>query len=423
MAPTSEPCTPLAELAAAAHAAKQQKLGFAEYNSNPLSEAGVLQRVLDYVGPGHWLPVAFVSKAWHKSYQRVSNCLITWRTVNYHLIDIKCAPRMTLLSAALGSSSLLQLACELGLQLDSERPQFALAVGAFCDTAVLSTAHELGVPYNTWVARGVALSGCLEKLNWLAAIVDDLSAYADICDAAAASGNIAMLTHLKENGAAFTETTMVAAAGTGRTHVIEYLHAEGCAWNEHACATAAIEGELEALHCLIELGCQWDAECITNMAVGTCYMPLLRFLRAHGIVFTKDNMVHSVATGHTAVCDYLLAEQCPLDSAAYCFAAATEGQVSTLQWLLEHGCPYTEYSLWTVAAEHGRTSVLEFLQLQGINAPDYALRIALLWAGANHHLATAQWLRAYGVEWPGVLSTEGANGELKQWEGAILEWA
>jgi hypothetical protein len=288
--------------------------------------------------------------------------LITWRNMDYLLRDINCVPHMTLLSTVFKSASLLQLACELGLHLDSQRPHFALAIGAFCDTATLSTAHELGVPYNTWVARGVALSTCLEKLKWLAAIVGDPSAYADICDAAAASGSVAMLTYLKANGAAITETTMVAAAGAGRTHVIEYLHAKGCAWNEHACATAAIEGELEALHCLRSLGCAWDAECLTNMAVGTCYMPLLRLLRVHGIVFTGDNMALAVARGHTTVCNYLLAEQCPLDSAAYCFAAAIEGQVSTLQWLMEHSCPYTECSLWTVAAERGHTDVLNILQ-------------------------------------------------------------
>jgi hypothetical protein len=52
-------------------AAKQQKLGSAEHSINPLSEAGVLQRVLGYVGPGHWLLMSLVSKGWRENHLHV----------------------------------------------------------------------------------------------------------------------------------------------------------------------------------------------------------------------------------------------------------------------------------------------------------------------------------------------------------------
>jgi hypothetical protein len=66
-----------ADLDAAARAAKQQKFGSAEHNINPLSEAGVLQRILSYVGPGHWLLISLVSKAWRESYLQVPEQQIT----------------------------------------------------------------------------------------------------------------------------------------------------------------------------------------------------------------------------------------------------------------------------------------------------------------------------------------------------------
>jgi hypothetical protein len=48
--------------------AKQQKSASADYSINPLGEAGLLQRVLGYVGPGCWLLMSLVSKDWRRMY-------------------------------------------------------------------------------------------------------------------------------------------------------------------------------------------------------------------------------------------------------------------------------------------------------------------------------------------------------------------
>jgi hypothetical protein len=53
MAPCSQPHHSPEDLDAAGQTAKQQKLASAYHSINPLSEAGVLQRILGYVGPGH----------------------------------------------------------------------------------------------------------------------------------------------------------------------------------------------------------------------------------------------------------------------------------------------------------------------------------------------------------------------------------
>eukprot|EP00953_Heterococcus_sp_UTEX-ZZ885_P006630 4048-Heterococcus_DN1.PRE.1 len=52
-------------------AARAQKRSVKE-SLNPLQHAGILQRVLDYVGPGHWCFVAEVSKLWRELYLRVA---------------------------------------------------------------------------------------------------------------------------------------------------------------------------------------------------------------------------------------------------------------------------------------------------------------------------------------------------------------
>jgi hypothetical protein len=42
------------------------------YRHGPLLEPGILQRVLSFVGPGHWLFVATVSRLWKELYARVA---------------------------------------------------------------------------------------------------------------------------------------------------------------------------------------------------------------------------------------------------------------------------------------------------------------------------------------------------------------
>jgi hypothetical protein len=215
MAPALNPCIAAADLEAAGRIAKQQKVVSAhDHSTNPLSEAGLLQRILGYVGPGHWLPVAFVSRAWHKSYQTVPEQHIPGRnpwSVEDCDMTITCVPRITLLSAAVVSAPLMQLACHFGLRMNNARAHHA--VGRCADTAALLKARELGVPYNSRLARGVARSGCLVKLQWLVVAAGGLDSWGDISSAAAASGNVAMLTYLSGSSSAAFQDGYAAAAG------------------------------------------------------------------------------------------------------------------------------------------------------------------------------------------------------------------
>jgi hypothetical protein len=46
-------------------------------STNPLLEPGVLQHVVSYVGPGHYLFVALVSKGWNAIYAALKSQQVT----------------------------------------------------------------------------------------------------------------------------------------------------------------------------------------------------------------------------------------------------------------------------------------------------------------------------------------------------------
>jgi hypothetical protein len=180
-----------------------------------------------------------------------------------------------------------------------------------------------------------------------------------------------------------------------------------------------MSGHVHVLQRLRELQCAWDSVEVCSLAAVDGLVPVLQWAKQHGAVFTEITMIHAAGNGRTAVCEYLHAQQCPFDAVA-CTAAADTCNVDTLNWLLEHGYPYIE--LWRVAATQGHIAVLIYLQQIALAASPEELTVALFIAGVQRQPAAAQWLRAYGVEWPAVLSAP-VRGEMKQWEGAILEWA
>jgi hypothetical protein len=426
MATCSKPDLTIADLKAAGRAAKQQKLTSAEHSIDPLSEAGVLQRVLGYVGPGHFLLMALISKEWRESYLQVPEQHIIehdhdafFQTYN---VEFTGKPRMTLLKAAVASAFLMKLACDCGLPIESSRLQFI--VGRWGDIATLSAAFECGMPQSPYICDGAARGGCLAELRWL--VIDQRCPMHDtISVQAAASGSVATLNFLKQCNTSFTVQTARSAAAAGHQHVIEYLHAEGCPFDDAVYLAAAKNGHVPVLQRLRELDCAWYSAHLCTLAASRGLVHVLQWAKQQGAVFNEDTMAHAAAYGHIAVCEYLLAQQCPCDDRV-CFAAASCCQLETLRWLFEQGCPYNAEMLWITAAEHGHISILSLLQQIDVNAPLRFLSFLLFIAGANGRLAAAQWLRAQGAAWPPRLSmaVEGNNtGERKQWQGAVLEWA
>jgi hypothetical protein len=400
-------------------AAKQQKRASADHSIKPLSEAGVLQRILGYVGPGYWLLVALVSKEWRESYLQVSEQQMIGLDSQYAEIEVTCEPHMTLLKAAVASAAVIKLACDCGLRFDSSRLQFI--AGRWGDTATLSAAFEFGMPLSAFICVGAATGGCLDVSMWL--VIDQkCPVVPSISMPAAASGSVPVLNFFKQSGITFTVDTACSAARAGHQHVIDYLHAEACPIDQSVYLAAARFGHVHVLQRLRELECAWDSEQLCRLAAIKGHVHVLQWAKQHGALFTEGIMTQAAAGGHTEVCEYLLAQQCPHSDVA-CFAAALHCRLGTLQWSLEHGCSYNASSLWTVAADYGHISVLSYLQQIGVVASPDVLPNVLFVAGARSHLAVAQWLKAYGVQWLAVLTMQGVDDELLQWEGAVLEWA
>jgi hypothetical protein len=110
-------------------------------------EFGVLQNVLSYIGPGHYLVVALISKQWKEVYSTL-NC--QQRTVSaensYKNTNISCASKKTLYSSAFASLSRVKFAFESGLDWAALACQ--PIAGRHADVATLALAHNLGMHYS-----------------------------------------------------------------------------------------------------------------------------------------------------------------------------------------------------------------------------------------------------------------------------------
>jgi hypothetical protein len=136
------------------------------YSTNPFSEAGVLQHVLNYLGPGHWLFAALVSEDWHQAYLKVPEHQMVGVSPINPRVPVVCVPQMTLYSAAVASVTRLTLAEDVGLDLDSV--EFALAAGRWADKATISLAAGAGMPSRLGMPLviGARQSRSMSTLQW-----------------------------------------------------------------------------------------------------------------------------------------------------------------------------------------------------------------------------------------------------------------
>eukprot|EP00953_Heterococcus_sp_UTEX-ZZ885_P003688 2507-Heterococcus_DN1.PRE.1 len=93
----------------------QMQQGGAAGSSNPLLDLGILQNVLSYVGPGHHLFIALVSRCWKNVHialgsEQVSVYFETSGSSGVSTASL-CA-EMTFYSSAFASPSRAKLACE-----------------------------------------------------------------------------------------------------------------------------------------------------------------------------------------------------------------------------------------------------------------------------------------------------------------------
>jgi hypothetical protein len=243
------------------YAAKAQKFDASDIR-HPLQQTGILQRVLDYVGPGHWLFVAEVSSLWRELYLKVADREIQ---VNPY-IQITCVPQMTMLSAVFGSPEQVRLAHAHGLLCTTG--DYQMAAGMHANIATLKAAHELGMPYDYTVIEG-----------------------------AARCNSLAVVHFLHDQGCPVSRELFRTVAGRGNTILCVYLHAAGCPWDASACAMAACNGHVSTLRWLHEHGCPWDARTIHSYAAEGDSVDVLEYLQQQGgIEFTAAKLTDMLKT-------------------------------------------------------------------------------------------------------------------------------
>jgi hypothetical protein len=94
-------------------------------NRPPLYVVGILQRVLSYAGPGHWLFLSTVCSLWRDVYCRVSDKTLLKKGYMDCAKQFTGTPKMTMYSAVFASPSRVRLAHESGLQCAIPAYQYA----------------------------------------------------------------------------------------------------------------------------------------------------------------------------------------------------------------------------------------------------------------------------------------------------------
>jgi hypothetical protein len=377
--------------------------------ASPLEDAGILLHVLSILGPGQNLLISAVSKAWRASYQRVAAVEIAALAIGYgnsvalHTIESDT----TLYSAVFASAASIRLAHDCGLTFKSKELQ--CIAGRVADVPTLRAACELGLALTDEVLFGAAESGSVSKLQWFHSD-QGCQLPPDICNYAAKSGSIHVLSWLRERGSAFTASACANAAGGAYLHLLLYLRDEGCEWSEYACTLAAKNGHLSTVVWLHEQGCPWNLDEICGDAAESGSIELLTYLKQQGCEFNDYTITAAAQNGRLAVCRFLVAEQCPWIARA-CAGAAAAGHLETVRFLLESGCPWEPDTICERAAESSSIEVLQYLKQQGGVFTKRAMRMAAYMG----NLHVIQYLHSEQCPWDTSACTNACGVDILHW--------
>jgi hypothetical protein len=110
-------------------------------SSIAFSKPDILQQILGYVGPGHWLFIAAVNTLWIQLYYGVASMEKRAYAANDSEHMITCIPQMTLYSSAFASPSRLRLADKQYTIAWSgaSRKKYQYAAGRHADIETLRT--------------------------------------------------------------------------------------------------------------------------------------------------------------------------------------------------------------------------------------------------------------------------------------------
>eukprot|EP00953_Heterococcus_sp_UTEX-ZZ885_P042252 21482-Heterococcus_DN1.PRE.2 len=246
----------------------QLQCAAADSSSMQLFNTGVLDLVLRFVGPGHYLIVGAVSKEWRDRYKTVSTVKFT-----SHYVRVSITYETTFCSAAFASPSLVRLARECGLDLSSDNDWQNYIAGKVADVTTLTVARELGLAFTLRLLCGAIESGCITKLSWLYTECDQNEWHRvrdqQICSYAVLSGSIEMMEWVVERGAAFDWVACDDAARQGDLAMLKWLCQRRCPWYlPRVIEYAAESGNIELLKYLRHQGHHDDVQCFAGLGSG-----------------------------------------------------------------------------------------------------------------------------------------------------------
>jgi hypothetical protein len=195
--------------------------------SDPLCDAGILEHVLCYHGPGVWLYIGAVSNLWKQFYEK--NTLDEAKRI-WQPAVVTEPPHKTTYSAVMQSVATLTWAYMSGLRVDAPGNRgLQYAAGRHASLLTLTVAHELGMPMSAHVFAGAVASGREPIVDHLYTTHQCFMAD-DIGHPLAKKGNITMLKYLKQRGYALSARLAINAAPAGNLRTMKYLRSEGCSW-------------------------------------------------------------------------------------------------------------------------------------------------------------------------------------------------
>jgi hypothetical protein len=244
---------------------------------SPLEDAGILKQVLSYAGAGEWIFYAPISKLWLECYRAVPVRQVKKKLISGDEQIVTALPYMTLRRVVYASAARVRLAYELGLRFDTDNADMLFYVGTLACRAVLAEAHRLGMPISTDLLNGAASSGELSTVIWLYTEHDcGFDDNASLC--CAGNGAIEVLQWLKQQGAVFDMTTMLAAAASGQQATCAYLYSVDCPLDELASLLAAHNEHWHIVRWLHEHGCQWNLNSLRRIAAAAGDIAAMSYL-------------------------------------------------------------------------------------------------------------------------------------------------
>ena len=222
--------------------------------------------------------------------------------------------------------------------------EFAEAAIRHADLPTLRAAEELGMQLTqnqtSVLSRTAAAQQSLPLLQWLGTQPQCKLADGIGMHAVKGGASVEVLRWLSQQGVTFDSFTMYAAAERNHFAAMQYLHSVGCPWSVDIVSFAAERGDFEMLRWACEHGdAGWSPLHVLNKAAASGSVEMTAWVAQQpGVKLMASTMCAAAAKGHTAVCEYLLSQQCPMTAYA-CTRAAAGNHMGTLQWLRDNGCP------------------------------------------------------------------------------------